>query len=387
MPEKILVVDDDVDSLKLIGLTLQRQGFEIVAANTGKVALEKAQSEQPDLVILDVMMPDMDGIEVCRRLRAESMTKEMAIIMFTAKAMVDDKVAGFEAGADDYLTKPTHPAELVSRVKAILARRTPPVQMTERGGNGQVIGFLGAKGGVGLTTVAANVAAAMTSRGSTILSDFRFGQGSLALTMGQPRAAGMANLLSKQAAELNSRTIEAELITHGSGMRLLLSSSRPKEANLNVNPEALAIIVRSLRSLSRTTILDLGAGLSRLNARIAKEVDHTVLVVEPYRAALMMARDLLKELEPLGVGPGKTSVVLVNRAASSVQIPWQEAEQILNHEMLAVISPAPEAFFQAAEAGQPLLSLQPTHVVATQLAKVGEELTTRVRALGTGALG
>src|SRR5512147_2968384 len=122
MAEKILIVDDDIDSLKLIGMMLQRQGYEIVAASNGQQALGRAHADQPDLIILDVMMPDMDGYEVCRRLRHDPATQTIPIIMFTAKTLVDDKVAGFEAGADDYLTKPTHPAELASRVKAVIAR-------------------------------------------------------------------------------------------------------------------------------------------------------------------------------------------------------------------------------------------------------------------------
>jgi CheY-like chemotaxis protein len=91
MAEKILIVDDDVDSLKLIGLMLQRNGYEVVAASAGNQALSKAASEHPDLIILDVMMPDMNGYEVCRRLRGNTQTQGIPIIMFTAKTMVDDK--------------------------------------------------------------------------------------------------------------------------------------------------------------------------------------------------------------------------------------------------------------------------------------------------------
>ena len=154
MSEKILIVDDDADSLKLIGLMLQRQGYEIIAANTGQQALDRATAERPDLVILDIMMPDMDGYDVCRRLRHDSATQAIPIIMFTAKTMVDDKVAGFEAGADDYLTKPTHPAELASRVKVVLARNA--AQRLGKNDRAFSMGLIGAKGGVGTTTLALN---------------------------------------------------------------------------------------------------------------------------------------------------------------------------------------------------------------------------------------
>ncbi len=122
MGTRILIVDDDLESLKLIGMFLQSKGYQIIAAQSGAQAFDKAVNETPDLVILDVMMPRMDGYEVCRRLRVEPRTVSIPILMLTAKTQVVDKVVGFEAGADEYLTKPIHPAELLDRVEALLAR-------------------------------------------------------------------------------------------------------------------------------------------------------------------------------------------------------------------------------------------------------------------------
>ena len=122
MATKILVVDDDLDAVRLVGLMLERRGYAIIAAQSGAQALIKAQTENPDLIILDVMMPDMDGYEVCRRLRANPSTADTPIMMFTAKTQKNDKITGFQAGADDYLTKPIHPEELVSRLEAVMLR-------------------------------------------------------------------------------------------------------------------------------------------------------------------------------------------------------------------------------------------------------------------------
>lgn len=148
MAEKLLIVDDDVNALKLIGYTLYREGYEIVVAQSGQEALAKAQKETPQLVILDIMMPGMDGYEVCRRLRATPQTAQVPVIMLTAKSQVEDKVAGFQAGADDYLTKPVIPAELVARVKALLLRSTYAAPARAKS-----IALIGAKGGVGVTTL------------------------------------------------------------------------------------------------------------------------------------------------------------------------------------------------------------------------------------------
>lgn len=371
MTERILIVDDDLDSLKLIGLMLQRQGYEIAKANNGQQALARAQADQPDLIILDIMMPDMDGYEVCRRLRQDATTQAIPIIMFTAKTMVDDKVAGFEAGADDYLTKPTHPAELASRVKAVLARSA--AQRRPGGDQAMTIGFLGAKGGVGTTTLATNIAAVLAKQDTTVMADVRLGQGTLGLSLGFGRAGGMANLLSRPA-EINQRSVENELATHSSGLKLLLSSGRPKESFLNVAPESITTLVRHLRALSHTVVLDLGAGLNPLSTALLSEIDHLTLTVEPNRVALTLARDLLYELDQANFSRNQISTVLINRAQSSLQIPWQDAEQIINHEMTAIISPAPELAFQAAEAGQPIVTFQPNSIVANQFSKLAEEV-------------
>ncbi|MBN1963638.1 MAG: response regulator [Anaerolineae bacterium] len=377
MAEKILIVDDDIDSLKLIGLMLQRQGYEITAANAGAQAIAKAASDSPDLIILDIMMPDMDGYEVCRRLRADPKTQGIPIIMFTAKTLVDDKVAGFEAGADDYLTKPTHPAELASRVRAILARSA-----AKRGAapeQAKLLAVMGAKGGVGTSTVAANVAAALAKKAPTILGDVRPGQGSLGAALGFEQASGFANLLTRHPRDITIRTVTDELVNHGSGMRLLLSSTRPKEANLAVSPDAVAVITQQLRALSKVVVLDIGIGLTLANQRMLQSITHLLVVVDSQRATLNMARGLLGELAALGLSTSQISIVLVNRTQSSLQLSWQEAEQILGRDMLAIISPAPELAFQAGEAGIPLIAMQPNAIVPNQLQKLADDLAVRMQ--------
>jgi DNA-binding response OmpR family regulator len=166
MAEKILIIDDDIDTLKLVGLMLERQGYDIAVASNGTLGLTKASSEHPDLILLDVMMPDLDGYEVTRRLRSDHSLAHIPIIMFTAKTMVDDKVLGFEVGVDDYLTKPTHPAELTAHVKAVLARTAQA--RAEPSEKARAIAFLGARGGLGTTTLALNVSIALQHRGHDV---------------------------------------------------------------------------------------------------------------------------------------------------------------------------------------------------------------------------
>jgi DNA-binding response OmpR family regulator len=116
---RILVVDDDAPSVKMISFLLREEGYEVVSADNGSAALELVDREPPSLVILDVMMPRMDGFEVCRRIRQKM---DVPIIFLSAKGETADKVSGLQLGADDYLAKPFEPAELLARVKAVLRR-------------------------------------------------------------------------------------------------------------------------------------------------------------------------------------------------------------------------------------------------------------------------
>jgi two-component system, OmpR family, alkaline phosphatase synthesis response regulator PhoP len=119
VPKKILAVDDEKHIVRLVQVNLERQGYEVVTANDGKEALKKVDEENPDLVVLDVMMPYMDGFEVLQNLRRNPSTRDIPVIMLTAKAQDADVFKGWQSGVDCYLTKPFNPMELISFVKRI----------------------------------------------------------------------------------------------------------------------------------------------------------------------------------------------------------------------------------------------------------------------------
>jgi DNA-binding response OmpR family regulator len=119
----VLAADDEEDILELIVFRLERSGYDVVGARDGAEALELARSAKPDLAVLDVMMPKMDGFELTRRLREDEATSRMPIILLTARSQESDVQRGFDSGADDYLRKPFSPQELRARVQAILGRR------------------------------------------------------------------------------------------------------------------------------------------------------------------------------------------------------------------------------------------------------------------------
>jgi len=122
MKEKILIVEDEKDIVKMLEYNLKKEGYRTFSVHDGEDAIDSANRERPDLILLDLMLPEMDGFEVCKALKKESKTASIPIIMLTAKSQESDKVVGLELGADDYVTKPFSPRELIARIKAVLRR-------------------------------------------------------------------------------------------------------------------------------------------------------------------------------------------------------------------------------------------------------------------------
>jgi DNA-binding response OmpR family regulator len=132
MAQRILVVDDDHEIARLVGAYLVQAGFQVATAYDGAAALRAVHAERPDLLVLDLMLPDQDGIEIARALRADPPTASLPIIMLTARVDDTERIVGLELGADDYITKPFNPRELVARVRAVLRRSAGPSAPTLR---------------------------------------------------------------------------------------------------------------------------------------------------------------------------------------------------------------------------------------------------------------
>jgi DNA-binding response OmpR family regulator len=377
MADKILIIDDDIDTLKLVGLMLERQGYEITVASNGAVGLNKAAAERPHLILLDVMMPDLDGYEVTRRLRSDPAMASIPIIMFTAKTMVDDKVAGFEAGVDDYLTKPTHPAELTAHVKAVLARaaqsKAAPMD------RGKLIAFLGAKGGTGTSTLALNVSVALQSRGQdVILAELNPGRGSIALSLGNPEPVGLTNLLSRSLKDIHLRSVETELVGDRTGVRLLLASPHPKESDLEKSVAQMEAVINNLVSLCNVVVADLGDGMRPYVKPILKMADRIIVVTEPLYPSTVITRALVDDLEASGIGRHQIHLALVTRERTSLQQPWRQVAVELGLELAGILSPAPEQAHQAAQGGRPLIVIHPESLVSDQIHKLAEHIATNL---------
>lgn len=381
MAEKILIIDDDLDTLRLVGLMLQRQGYQITAATNGQQGLTKAVEERPELVLLDVMMPDMDGYEVARRLREEPKTAKIPILMFTAKTQLDDKVAGFEVGADDYLTKPTHPSELQAHIKALLARASSAdkSRTASHEHHGYVIGVLSARGGLGVSSLATNLAAVLyqKTQSDVVLAEMTPGHGSLGLEFGLEDSRGLTELLKISAPEITRNKVAEQLVSHVSGVKLLLSSNHPRDYQLMDQVTQFENLVARMSTLGRFIVLDLGMGLPPFVQRLLLLINELVVVVDSTPNTIVHSRALLEDLLELGTRKNHLSVVLNNRIRTENQMAWADVQGKLGHPIAGTLTPAPELFQQASRMQTPAVLCQPESLTTQQMGKLVDQILER----------
>lgn len=354
---RVLLVDDQADVLKMLGMFFRGAGFEVDTAVDGPTAFNLISNNKPDVIILDVMMPGMSGIDVCSKLRSQPHTARIPIIMLSAKGELDDKMSGFEAGADDYVTKPVARQELLARANALLNRAQYSEPTSAR-----VITFVGAKGGVGTTTVAINVAAALVAEDKSVtLIEMRSHPGTMIHHLKLDPAQDLGDLLAVNAQELTVREINRRVMQHPSGLRLITA---PKEADgSELSTQHVTSIVSALIPNNDYVLIDLPT-IAGVTMRHTLDLsDQIILITEPEIAAIRAARIQLETLHDWLLSD-RTKVVVVNRSSSATMMRRDDIETSLGYStggggVISIIQPMPEAFQQASRSGVPVVIGKP----------------------------
>ena len=273
MAAKILVVDDDTNVQRLLSYTLKQEGYEVIVAADGAEGFRLWGAEDPALILLDVMLPTLDGYQVAAKVRAEEVDSHVPIIMLTAEAEVEQKIRGLRAGADDYLVKPFHPAELLARIKSLLARFAPKDLLVGRPPLGRVLAFYGAKGGVGTTTIAINVAIALQRelgrRVCLVDANLQFGDHRVFMDLGLDRKS-IVDVVS--APSIDADLLRGVLVEHDSKIDLLLAPPTPEQAEL-VTKEHLTQIIDVLRGIYDYVVVDVDKRLDDVNLGVFDAAD------------------------------------------------------------------------------------------------------------------
>jgi DNA-binding response OmpR family regulator len=374
MGERILLIDDDPQVVRIVPLFLHDRGYDVEYAMLSEEGLDKAKSGEFDLILLDVGMPDIDGYEVCRQLRADPLTADLPIVMFTSAKRGQDRVEAFSAGADDFITKPVTGQELIARVQSILLRKRRSAAPAKKG---KVIGVVGAKGGVGATTAAANIAVGLAEgaehRPSVVLVELRSGQGTLAVELGLDRKMGLAELVAVEPKAVTEAAVGAQLQAHGASVQVLCGEVKPAGAAAGLTAEHALRVVERLQGVGEYVIADLGPGWETGTRDVLKEAHHVLVVLTPDAAAVDLAEALLTDIaDSLSIEPERTTLLLMHREGAAPTVTKESLEQRLKRTVAASIPYQPQLAAEAAMRQKTMIGQSPTSIVAQQWRLVAE---------------
>ncbi len=381
MAEKILIVDDDPDTIKFINIFLKRQGYEPIEAQCGLDALKLANEQLPDLIILDVMMPGLDGFEVARILRRQPETALIPILMFTAKTQNQDRVEGYESGIDIYLTKPIHPVDLQANIKSLIGKRKARAQKLTN--KGYVIGVNAAKGGVGVSTVALNLAVTYKQifKEKVIAAEMRPGQGSWADELGLSEPAGISDLLKMNPPEITSGVVERQLVPVNFGVPLLLAAATPGDLDCLSALSQYDAIIQELSLLSQVVVIDIGTNFHPAYEVLTSACDEMIVVVDPQPITIKRTRPLLMDLKSKDFGSAKPlTLVTMNRTRSEMNMTTNQVEELLSQTITLGFPPSPELAYQAGVRSTPMVISQPDSIVARQFEALARIINQHIKA-------
>jgi pilus assembly protein CpaE len=392
---KVLVVDDDLNIQRVLVFTLKQEGFEVLVASDGATGVEMARENRPDLILMDVAMPKLDGYAATQQIRAaEEAGERVPIIMLTAEADVAQRVKGLRAGADDDIVKPFHPLELMARIKALLARGG---QLTTTvAGDASTLGrlyvFYGAKGGVGTTTIAINSAIALTRelRRRTALLDanLQFGDLRVFMDLGLD-TANIVNAISEP--DLDADLLRNLMVRHHTGIELMLAPPTPEAADIVMerqrhDPTTLTNLLNLMRRAYDYTLVDMVKTIDDFNLQLFDEADTIFVIMTADLSCLKNVRLVLETMDHLGYEKGKVQLVL-NRSNAYTGINVRNAESALNRKVDYEVINEYRAAISALNSGEPFMSSRPDGPLGRSVADFVKKVDQQAAAEAAAAQG
>lgn len=372
---KILVVDDSATNRALVRAAMEKAGFQVLEAEDAEVALNLLTTEVADLIITDVMMPKVDGYELVRRIRKNPVLAGVPVIVLTAKGELADKVAGFEAGADDYLVKPVEIEELQLRVRALLARRgVTPTLRGEVPRLGRIFAVFGCKGGVGTTTIAANLAIALYDKKKdreVALIDADLSFGDLALHMNVPPVHTISDLVS-YTHELDDSLLAQVMVEHPSGVKLLLGPPRPERAEEVSATLMTAVLDVAARNFDYI-VVDTQRVYNSNTLVVLDKADVVLLVLTADIGALRNASLFLTLAESLGYPRNKVMPIL-NGVGVPMGIEMRDVRRVLGGKDPVAIDSGGMEVAKSANKGEPVMLSSPRNKMARAVKALAKEL-------------
>ena len=367
---RILIVDDSKLSVRMLQDRLTAAGYQVVVAYSGEEALARLRSATPDLILSDVVMPGINGYELVLRLRQHPATANTPVIMLTSKGGIQEKVAGFEAGADDYLVKPVDPTELELRIRALLARAAAQAGEKAVREEARVISVFSLKGGVGVTSIAVNLAVALAQmwQVEVPLVDVALESAHGAMMFDLKARNTLAELSAASLDNVDADLLMAYLQRHESGVRLLPAPLRPELAE-QVTPVAVNHALTLAKSLFSYVVLDLPSTFSEVTLTALDLSTVILLVLGPDLTALKVATSTLAVFASLGYAADRI-VPILNWTFPREGLPQKNIEAALKRRIPLVIPYEQTLFVEGINRGVPVALRRPRAPGAMAIARL-----------------
>ncbi len=364
--QDIVLVDDDRVIQKMVGGFLERRGYQVRRASDGIEALQLIHDSVPDMVITDVRMPELNGIELTSRLRGNHRTAGVPILMFSDLGAPPDALAGYAVGADDYLPKPFELAILEAKVQSLLRRSAGA---SVRANRGRVILFAHAKGGVGTTCLAVNTAVLLAARSARPVGlldlDVEFGDSAVYLNL-HPNQT-LADLKPAPGTVVDEALFEG-FVTESGSVRLVVGADLPERAELVTLP-AVQLAIDRLSATCAYVLIDAPTSFSERTLTALDTSEMICLVTSASLPSLKATRRCLGLFDKLGVAAGRVRLILNYSTAHAMDT--ESAARVLGRRPDFVVQRY-ESLDAAANSGRPLVASDPTDPLVADLMRLAD---------------
>jgi pilus assembly protein CpaE len=369
----VLLIDDEIIFHRMIDHALRPLGHVVYTELTGTQGLEAASMIKPDIIITDLNLPDISGYEVTRRLRRDPAFAHTPIMVLTSQSGLQDKLGSFESGADEHITKPFEPDELIARMMVLLRkmelirRALPSGDIKEQEKQARLITVHSLRGGIGASSVAVNLGIALNGlwEAPTMLIDLVFMAGQIALMLNMPLKRTWADLAGFNPVDLDTEMLRSVIEHHNTGLNFIAAPTYPSEAE-TVSEDLLNVSIKLMRPVYDYIVADLPHDFSEVALQALDVADVILLIVAPELSSVRAAAAALDTYKKLGY-PSDSIKLVLNHTFPRHGLPRERIEQALKKQITISLPFTPDMLVQAINLGKPILQHHPNESISVLL--------------------
>ncbi|MDR3575775.1 MAG: response regulator [Anaerolineaceae bacterium] len=374
----ICVVEDSEITLFKLKAILVRLGYTVTTHSTPPDALAwlDKNSSTVNLIISDVNMPEMNGYEFVRKLRGNPATAQIPVMLLTSATAVNDKIAGLQAGADEYLSKTVSPTELELRIKALLSRKSS-TEGTFTQSAARTISVFSLRGGVGKTSLAVNLAIALSRvwGGEAVLWDMALLTGHCALMLNLKGGNTIASLSNWEGETIDDEVVAGMLLNHESGIKLMPAPDKPAEAEL-ITTRTIDLVWPYLQGSSAYIVVDAGNHFNDPVLTILERSDTILLMLSPEFASVKSALDVIKIFEKMGFESDKV-IPIINDIFPTQRMDLNKIAQVFGNRPLLEIPYDSSSIIQSINSGQPFMVTSPKSDISRAILSLASKFNSK----------